>query len=73
MMLTQTCMVRACHTLRQPLRIHPSGHLGGWATPWSAGEMLARQYQRVDVYSSARIAYKRPPAERKKKLEEDLC
>ena len=26
-----------CHTSRQPLKNHPSGHLGGWATPWSAG------------------------------------
>ena len=24
----------ACHTPRQPLQNQPSGHLGGWATPW---------------------------------------
>ena len=36
----ETCMVRACHTPRQPLQNHPLGHLGGWATPWSAEEML---------------------------------
>ena len=33
---TETCMVRARHTPRQPLQNHPSGHLGGKATPWSA-------------------------------------
>ena len=36
---TKTCMIRACHTPRQPLQNHTSGHLGGWATPWSAEEM----------------------------------
>ena len=25
----KTCMVRACHTLQQPLQNHPSRHLGG--------------------------------------------
>ena len=30
---TETCMVRACHTPRQPLLNHPSGHLGRRATP----------------------------------------
>ena len=29
---TETCMVRGCHT-QQPLQNHPSGHLGGRATP----------------------------------------
>ena len=33
---TNTCMIRACHTSRQPLQNHFSGHLGGWATPRSA-------------------------------------
>ena len=28
---------------------HPKGHLGGWATPWSAEEMLDGQSQRVDI------------------------
>ena len=27
------CMVRACHTPRQPLQFHSLGHLGGWASP----------------------------------------
>ena len=29
-------MVQACHTLRQLLQNHASGHLGGWAKLWSA-------------------------------------
>ena len=29
---TESCMFQACHTPRQPLQNHPSGHLGGWAT-----------------------------------------
>ena len=37
---TETCMVRVCHMARQPVQNHPSGHLGGWATPWSAEEKL---------------------------------
>ena len=36
-------------TPRQPPQNHPSEHLGGWATPWSAEEMLVGQYQRVDI------------------------
>ena len=36
-------MVRECHVPRQPLQNHPSGHLGGWATPWSAEEILDGQ------------------------------
>ena len=55
---TETCMVRASHTPRQPLQHHPSGHLGGWATPWSEGEMLDGQHQRVDIPANARIAHK---------------
>ena len=47
---TETCMVRACHTPRQPLQNHPLGHLGGWATLLSAEEMLDGQHQRVDIY-----------------------
>ena len=43
---TKSCMVRACHTPWQPLqKKHPSGHLGGWATPLSADEMLDGQHQ----------------------------
>ena len=41
---TETCMVWACHTSRQPLQKHPSGHLGGWATLWSAEEMLLKEW-----------------------------
>ena len=64
-----TCMVWACHTPRQPLQIHPSGHLGGWATPWSAEEMLDRQHYRVNIRAHARIAHK---GLLQKRPEEDL-
>ena len=30
---TESCMLRACHTLQQPLQNHPSGHPGVWVTP----------------------------------------
>ena len=46
---TETCMVRAYHTPRQPLQNHPSGQIGGWAMPWSAQEMLDGQYQTADI------------------------
>ena len=46
---TETCMFRACHTPRQPFQNHPSGHLGGCATPWSTEEMLDGQHQRLDI------------------------
>ena len=36
---TETRMVRACHAPRQPPQNHPSGHLGGRATSWSAEEI----------------------------------
>ena len=39
---TETRMVRACHTPRQPLPNH-SVFLGGWATQRSAEEMLDGQ------------------------------
>ena len=47
---TETFMVRTCHTSQQPLQNHFSGHIGGWATLWSAEEMLDghHQHQRVD-------------------------
>ena len=32
-------MVRIRHARRQPLKNHPSGHLGGWATPWLEEEL----------------------------------
>ena len=66
----ETCMVRACPTPRQPLQNHPSGHLEGWAMPWSAEEMLDGQYQRVDVSAHARTAHK---GLLQKSLEKDLC
>ena len=46
------------------------GHFGGWATPWSAEEMLAGQDQRVDIPARPRTAHK---GLRQKRLEEDLC
>ena len=46
---TETCMVRACHTPRQPLKNHPPWHLRGRATPWSAKEILDGQHQRVHI------------------------
>ena len=67
---TVTYTVRACHTPRQPLQNHPSGHLGGWATSWLAKEMLDGQHQRVDIPALARNAHKGLP---RKRLEEDLC
>ena len=47
-----------CHTPRQPFKSHPSGHLGEWATPWSAEKMLAGQYQRVDIPTHTRTTHK---------------
>ena len=46
---TEICMVWACHTPRQPLQHHPSGHLEGRATPWSAEEMLDGHHRRMDI------------------------
>ena len=57
-------------TPRQPPQHHPSEHLGGWATPWSAEEMLVGHYPRVDIPADARTAQKGPL---QKRLEEDLC
>ena len=51
-------MVRACHTPRQPLQNHPSGHRRGLATPRSAEEMLDGQHQRVDIPAHARTAHR---------------
>ena len=67
---TETGIVRTCHAPRQPLQNHPSGHLGGWATPWSAEEMLDGQYQTVDIPAHARTAHNGLP---RKRPEEDLC
>ena len=67
---SETCMVWACHTPRQPLQNRPSGHLGRWATPWWAEEMLDEHHQRVDIPAHARTAHK---GLLHKRLEEDLC
>ena len=58
----------SCHTPQQPLQNHPSGHLGGWMTPWLAEEMLDGQ-QRMDIPADARTIYK---GLLQKRLEEDL-
>ena len=55
--LTETYMVRACHTPQQPLQNHPSGHLGQWGTPWSAEEMLDGQHQIIDIPAHARSSH----------------
>ena len=60
--------VKACYG--QPLQNHPSGHLGGRATPWLASEMLDGQHQRVDIPAHARAAYS---GVLQKTLEENLC
>ena len=49
---------------------HPSRYLGGWATPWSAEEMLDGQHQRVDISTHARAAHK---GLLRKILKEDHC
>ena len=59
-----------CHTPRQPLQKHPSRHVGGWATPWSAEEMLDGQHQRVDIPVHDRTANN---GLLQKRLKEDLC
>ena len=69
---TETRLVRACHAPRQLIQNHPSGHIGGWATPWSAEEMLDGQRRRVDVPPHARTAHDGLVQEGGK-LEEDLC
>ena len=63
-------MARAYHMPQQPLQNHPSGHLGGWATPWSAEEALGRQQQRVGIPASFRTAHK---GLLQRRLKEDLC
>ena len=55
---------------KQPLQNHPSGHLGGRATPWLAEEMLDGQHQRVDVPAHARTAHNNFL---QKTLRENLC
>ena len=67
---TKVCMVRACHTPRQPLQNHPPRHLGGLATLWSAEDQLDGQHQRMNIPCHARTAHK---GLLQKRLEEDLC
>ena len=45
--LAMTCAINAS------TQNHSSEYLGGWATPWSAEEMLNGQYQRVDIPAHA--------------------
>ena len=40
-----------------PLCSPPSGHLGGWTTPWSAEEVLGGQHQREDIRARARTVH----------------
>ena len=63
---TETCLVRACHTPRQPPQNHPSGHLRGW----SAEEMLNEQHQKVDIPAHTRTVHSGLLQET---LEENLC
>ena len=58
------------HTPGRPVQNHSSGHLGGWAMPWSAEEKLDGQYQRADIPAHARAAHK---GLLQRRLEEDLC
>ena len=65
---TETCMVRACHMPWQPPQNHLSGHIGGWAMPWSAEEMLDGQHQRVNIPAHARTAHKVLPRKDQKRI-----
>ena len=47
-----------------------SGHLGGWATPWSAEEVLDGQHDRLDIPAYARAAH---VGLQQESLEENLC
>ena len=67
---TETCVVQACHTPRQPLQNYSPGHLGGLAMSWSVEEMLDGRHQRVDIPARARTAHKGLLL---KRLEEGLC
>ena len=44
--------------------------LGGWATPWSAEELLNGQHQRDDIPAHAGTAHS---GLQQKRLEEDFC
>ena len=60
---TETCMIRACHAPWHPLQHHPKGHLGEWATSWSAEEMLYGPRPELHTMASCRIDWKRVFAE----------
>ena len=66
---TETWMVHACH-VQWLLQCYLPWHLGRWATPWLADEMLDGQHQRVDIPTHARNAHR---GLLKKRLEEDFA
>ena len=63
----ETCMVRACHAPQQPLQNCPSGHLGGWAKPRSAVEVLVGHHQRADIPAQPELLTVASCREKKKK------
>ena len=67
----QIVMVRTCHAPRQSLENHPSGHSGGWATPWSDKEIL--NGQRHKEWTSLPMPELLTVASQEKRLAEDLC
>ena len=58
------------HTTTNDLQHHPSGYVGGCATPRSAEEMLDGQHRIVDIPARARTAHNGPL---QKRVNEDLC
>ena len=64
---TETCMIRPCHTLRQPLQNHPSWHLGGLGEDvvgrGNAGWTTSKSGQAFPCQNCLQL----PPAEKKKK------
>ena len=59
---------RHVHQPRQLLQNHPSGHLEGWATPWSAVEMLV---DNIKEWTSLPIQELLTKVSCRKRLEED--
>ena len=57
-------------TPRLPVQYHYSGHGLGWATLWSAEEMLDGQHQTADIPAHAGAVHK---GFLQKILTEDLC
>ena len=64
---TETHMVPACNALRLALHNHSSRHLGGWATPRSAEEMLDGQRQRLASISMPELLTMASRKKKKKK------